>query len=132
MGIRANSSNATGAWDFIRNYILTVNTGNFIDGFPILRSLFEDELNRAFQGDMTLAFSHVGNPANYEIPEFSDDLANMLRKIIESITHEYFPDPHIYKIVTEEVFPVFEGIRPPEDAARIIQNRVQTYLNEMQ
>lgn len=131
MGIRSNSDNAAGAWEFIRNYILNINSGSFIEGFPIVRSLFEDEMNKELLGKTSIALGHVGYTDGLEIPEFTEELANVLIKILESITHEYFPDPHVYNIVAEEVFPVFEGLRSAEDAARIIQNRVQTYLNEM-
>jgi hypothetical protein len=131
MGIRANSQNSEAAWEFIRTYVLHINSGGWISGIPIIRSHFEDEIQKAIQDDSYLAFGSIGIPEDIELPAFTEECIAVLRNIMESITHEYFPDPHIFNIVLEETAPFFAGVRSAEDAARIIQSRVSRYLSEL-
>jgi len=123
MGIRANSDNKDAAWDFIRLYLQEPNTGGSIDGFPILRSLFEADINASLLGS--------SDDDGTGFPRFTEEKAAVLRQIIESITHEYHPDPYIMAIILENTAPFFAGGRTAEEAARIIQSRVSRYLSEM-
>jgi len=131
IGIRANSPNAEAAWEFIRLDLLYPNSATSIAGLPVKRDLFEAYVNEAMQGEPFSAGGFFEFGDGIEIPAFSEERAAVLRLIMESITHEYHPNPHVMDIIWEETAPFFAGDRTAEDTARIIQNRVQTYLSEM-
>ena len=57
------------------------------------------------------------------------DIAD-LNKLIEGITRYDGADREILKIILEEADPFFKGRKPAEEVAKLIQNRVNTYLNE--
>jgi len=131
MGIRANSQNADAAWEFIRIYVQKPNSNNSIEGIPILRSLFEDEVNMALMEESFLGGGYFTGGNDFEVPALTEERAAVLRLIMESITHEYHPDPHIMAIILEDTAPFFAGTRSAEDTARIIQSRVSRYLAEL-
>jgi hypothetical protein len=130
LGIRGNSQNAAAAWEFIRLAVLYPNSSG-IQGYPILRSLFEDDINASLNAGSHEAGDFFDFANGLEIPEFTEEKAAVLRTIMESITHDYHPNPHIMAIVWEEATAFFEGARTAEDTARIIQSRVSRYISEL-
>jgi hypothetical protein len=129
MGIRANSDNTDVAWEFVRlSVLLPNNHGTY--GLPIKRDLFEDEISNEIGKGTSPASGLFGFFDEMEIPAFTEERADVLRLIMESITHEYHPDPHIMAIIWEDTAPFFAGERTAEDTARIIQSRVLIYLSE--
>jgi len=129
MGIRANSPNIEAGWEFIRIYLQQPNVDGIIEGLPILRSLLEEDINRALLAESFIG-GHYFNYNDMEVPVFTEERAAVLRLIMENITHEYHPDPYIKAIIWEDVAPFFAGIYTAEEAAKVIQNRVATYLAE--
>jgi hypothetical protein len=126
-GIRANIDNLDAAWEFVRLAVLYPDVDSYASGLPILRSLFEYQIDEAFRETSPLiAFFGFDE----EIPPLTQEQAAAMRHIMESITHEIFPDPHVMAIVWEEVMPFLAGSRSAEDAARIIQSRVSIYVAE--
>ena len=53
-----------------------------------------------------------------------------VNKYIESIQKFYRPDEKIQSIISEETDAFFKGVKSAEDCAKLIQNRVQTYVSE--
>ncbi|MDR2599812.1 MAG: extracellular solute-binding protein [Oscillospiraceae bacterium] len=132
MGIRYNSENADAAWEFIRSYLLSINTGSFREGIPVLRSKFEDEINTAMLDvEGVKSGGIVGIFGEIIVPVFTKEKADVLRLIMESITHESLPDLNIFYIILEEFSPFMADKRTAEDTARIIQSRVSIYLSEL-
>ncbi|MDR2568734.1 MAG: hypothetical protein LBD23_00370 [Oscillospiraceae bacterium] len=147
--ISANSKNKNIAWDFIRRFLLPdVNLeqsiaapmGN-LGGFPLRIDLFDKGV--AFAKIPNLTTDENGN--EIEIPwssmgTFNDmvDLYAMtdteevgLRAIIDNANVLYRFDKNISDIIQEELPQFLNGRRSTSDTARVMQNRVQTYLNEM-
>ncbi len=58
-----------------------------------------------------------------------EDIA-AVKKLIESADTMYQYDEQIMNIISEETGAFFEGQKRAKDAADIIQNRVQIYVNE--
>lgn len=56
--------------------------------------------------------------------------ANSLRTIVESANRMGRFDETVMDMVTEELLPFLAGDRSAADTARILQNRIQTYMNE--
>ena len=132
MGIRANSQNQEAAWEFIRIYLQQPNIEGSIEGIPILRNLFEESINDPiFGNEPFVGGAWLTGGIEIEVPALTEERAAVLRLIMESITHEYHPDPHIMAIILEDTAPFFAGTRSAEDTARIIQSRVSRYLAEL-
>ena len=62
-------------------------------------------------------------------PPTREDIDAILA-LVEVATGIYGIDEKITEIINEEVGPFFAGQKPARDVANIIQNRVQTYVNE--
>jgi len=88
----------------------------------------------------------MGDEDEEEMPHFSvwvDDFthinvyamteaeAQSLRAIVESASLTGRFDEGVWEMVQEELLPFFAGDRSAADTARILQNRVQTFLNEL-
>ena len=54
----------------------------------------------------------------------------MIREIIDTASLRWNYDYTIMMIINEGIDDFFAGLRTAEDTARIMQNRVQTVLNE--
>lgn len=107
VAINSRSKNKSGAWDFIR-YILNdteVQAAVSADCFPISKSAVSGEL-----------YDHTAYQKFVDLTENVD------------LVYQY--DSTITDIVTEESAAYFAGDKTAEAVADIIQNRVQTYLNE--
>lgn len=131
MGIRANSQNKEAAWEFISLYVQEPNTDSSYEGIPILRRAFEEEIEMMFLGEPFSGKGFMGITGDFTVHALTQERAKILWLIMESITHEYHPDPHIFAIILEDTAPFFAGGRTAEEAARIIQSRVSRYLSEM-
>ena len=101
-----------------------------IEGFPTKRAIFEQHISEAMAANATMTTWHMITNEEIEIAPLTEDRAAVLRMMMEHVTHERFAKPHIMELIMEEVEPFLAGDRSVEDTARIIQNRVQTYLNE--
>jgi len=127
VGINSNSSNVEAAWEFIRMGMLPdamLRRGTFYTRID----LFEREMSRQLALKEPLPqWTQFGH---YDINPLTEDDASMLREMINNIGHNLAIESPVYNIVFEEASRFFEGNRSAEDTARVIQNRVQTYLNE--
>jgi|GEM_PF-2994818 len=126
MGIRTNSPSAEAAWELLRLDLLNPNAESAL-GLPTKRAIFESYIDRAMY---EVAFDFFGLGGGGEIPAFTEERAAVLRHIMENITHEDHPDPHIMSIILEETPRFFAGDRSAEDTARVIQSRVSIYISE--
>ena len=77
-------------------------------------------------GTMTYGF---GNQV-YEIGAPTEDDVKAMTELIENASGEICYDTFVYGIIEEEIGAVFEGNKTAEDAAAIIQSRIQTYVDE--
>ena len=71
----------------------------------------------------------LGNLA-FKVYAMTEDEASAIRDVVYSASVQYDGDSTVFMIVGEEIDALFNGTRSARDVARIIQNRVQTYLNE--
>ena len=60
----------------------------------------------------------------------TDKTINQVMTLLESVNQVYYRDENWMNIVTEEAANYFEGDKSPEDVAKIIQSRVNIYVNE--
>lgn len=141
MGISSKSKNKDGAWEFILSMLSEENQKAIDWGFPVMKSALEQK----FEEDMTPEYYEDENGEKVETTKTSwgyDDFEidiyaakqeeiDAVRKLIDSADKLYSSaDGQLNTIITEEAEPFFKGQKSAADAARIIQNRIQTYVNE--
>jgi len=147
IGIYTKSQNQDAAWSFIRRLLLTeADTDTSTSGLPLRIDKFEELLLEAMaqefydydapqfgivSGEEMPKF-HVGGETLLGTPIFAmtEEEALEIRSIIDSTVVGSRPDLTVRMIVMEEFQSFSNGLRSAADTARIIQNRVQTYLNE--
>ena len=138
IGINAATVNADGAWQFIRTTLLPDSRTE--EGFPLRIDIFEDLIAEAKEtvygidesGNNVVLPSftyHFVNP-HINVFEMTDAEAAMLREIVYNAKSGGRSTIIANNIMHEELPLFLSGARSTEDTARIIQNRIQTYLNE--
>jgi len=138
--ISASSPNQEAAWDFVRRYLLpTINLDHIFD-FPLRIDLFEEKLTQA-RTPYIIIDEHgneVESPGlmgagDFIVPIYALTEAEerALREIIESASIMRRYDETIMNMVREETHRFFAGDRSAAETARILQNRVQRYLDEL-
>ena len=127
------TQNQTGSWEFIR---FMLEHGNFRGGIPTSRARLDEE----FKWMMTPG-EIVENGAGeimidgvlVELTPMSQDHADRFMEMLETLgTMMTGGEEIIMNIIMEVADDFFRGNRTAEDAARIIQSRVQTYVWERQ
>jgi len=152
LGINIASPHKDAAWSFIRRLLLPNAVDQF--GFPLRFDKFEDSITEAMKphlfwheddpetgakkGDERPTRTSVGmayedgtyEEVTYYTYSLSEEEAIIVRGIIMSADMYLRYNETISMIVMEDSQAFFNGTRTAEDTVRIIQNRVQTYLNE--
>ena len=139
--IYSGSEKKEAAWEFVKSFISKdyYNSANYYS-FPSLKSAYNEMMDKASHpdtyinedgeeeslGTMTYGF---GNQV-YEIGSPTEDDVKAMTELIENASGEICYDTFVYGIIEEEIGAVFEGNKTAEDAAAIIQSRIQTYVDE--
>lgn len=109
MALSAVSENPEGAWDFARYYLTEEYQRSLESSLPVNRRLLEEwaqeETRRSY---------------------YTDEKGEK----VESVTAAPFEDKNVMNIIYEEMGSYFSGQKTAEDAAALIQNRVQMYVQE--
>jgi len=145
-GINAASPRQNEAWDFVRQFLLP--TARIEWDFPIRVDLFDAQLQEAMTPQTLTSLGWPIGPDDDPNEEISmrsvwiDDMrqipmyamtqaeADGLRAIVESASVVGHFHVTVWELVQEELLPFFAGDRTAENTARIINNRVQTFMNE--
>lgn len=139
--INAKSGNKDAAWEFLRSFI----TPEYYEkgrvwGFPTLISAY-DEQNKEY---MTPDYYEDENGEQIEqskggwgwddfhvdIYAATQEQVDAVTELINSCDRVYSYDNSLLDIILEEASPFFEGQKSAQEAADIIQSRVQIYVNE--
>ena len=65
-----------------------------------------------------------------EIYCLTQEQVDQIRELMETTTKVADYDDAIIKIVTEQAAPFFEGQKSAEDVAKLVQSKVNIYVNE--
>ena len=143
LGINAASFRQDEAWSFIRQFLLPdAPLDRFGGNFPLRIDLYEEVVATA----MTPQFYTDEDGEEHEAPRgmvsfggsgflislyaMTEAEARNLRTIVESANVMGRFDETVMEMVAEELLPFLAGDRSAADTARILQNRLQTYMNE--
>lgn len=125
--IHAKSPAQEEAWKFI-SFLLSEEAQLLQEreGFSMLKSVNEKLINdlqeKVGSGDYKLP---NGQPA-----KVSDEQFNVFKQIVQSADQYVDLDSKVISIAGEESLAYFSGQKTAEEVAKLIQNRVTTYLNE--
>lgn len=147
VAMSAKSSNKEGVWEFIR-FNLTKdrqeNVGSPNGGFPILRSALEKQFENDRKPEYDINAEGIeteipkgtwtmgGGGMNFTVDVYAatEEQTDKIREMIEHAQSNERMEQEIFSIINEEASGYFEGQKSVEDAAAVVQNRVQLYLNE--
>lgn len=140
--ISAKSENKDAAWEFLRSFLLPeyYEKQSHIWGFPTLISAFDKKMEE----DMEAEYYEDENGEQVEVSkggwgwdDFHVDIyaatqeqVDQVKALIANCDRIGISDNQLYSIISEEAAPFFEGQKSAQEAADIIQSRVQVYVNE--
>lgn len=138
--INAKTSNLEGAWDFVRSNIIRDSYLGDKWEFPTQKEAFKLSADNAMKkvmvkdenGEekeictMTIGYDNY----SFEIYAMTDDEYDTLLDLIKNAKGSVNYDKDIYAIIEEEANAFFGGGKTAEEAASIIQSRIQMYVDE--
>lgn len=137
--LSAKSEHLEGAWEFVR-YYLTEEYQREVIGFPVNKMIFEERAMEAAKPPYTI--DRNGNKQEYEykmsiggvsvvLPNMTTEQVEEFIKFVESIDKSAYHDEDIEAIINEEVASFFTGQKSASEVAKVIQSRVEIYVNEI-
>ena len=129
--LSAESDNLEGAWEFVRMFLTEDFQRDELYGvngssLPIRRDVFDERAQIAVTQE---GYCFI-NGEFFPIPPMTQEQIDRAVDFIESLHNMAFEDEVIINIIYEEAESFFHGRRTAEEAAGLIQNRVQLYLDE--
>lgn len=135
-GIGAGAQNTSGAWEFIR-FLLSEEqqrSGKH-EMLPVIQTVYEEQIQSLLSpirvDHPELATGVFVDGIYIEFTSMTQEHADRLFQIILNLRDmPHGGNAQIMDIVLQEANPFLHGDRTAQDTARIIQNRVQTYISE--
>jgi multiple sugar transport system substrate-binding protein len=135
IGISVDSANQDAAWCFVRRLLLPDAATSAYNALPLRIDRFEERIAdmmtpRLAGGAEQSTAAWLGRHTRVELYAMTEDEAAEIRALVQNADVSFHNDGTVYVILTEESQLFFNGQRTAEATARIIQNRVQAYLDE--
>ena len=140
--MNAASENKDGCWEFMRTFLLDDYQNRFVDGwaFPVSKKKLREKADKSMERD-SYVDALTGERVYFDetfyvggeeitIPPLTKEEADMLTEFLESVDTAYSYNETIMNIVQEEVAPFFAGQKSAQECARILQSRLQLYMDE--
>jgi len=133
LAISAESGSKQAAWDFVKSFLSEDSQKKVVDNYqiPVLTSAFEAQITKAMNPDQNGGGNIVYDKMGQIVP-MTEETAQAYRDLVNSLDTLASYDQEIVGIVMEEVPVYFNGQKSDKDVAKIIQDRVQTLVNERQ
>ena len=141
--MHAGSKHKEGVWEFIRFNLSEKRQENLPTangGFPILKSALDKELAEAMEdeyyededGNQKLTSKSTWSTGDFTVEVYAatQEQVDRIREMIDTAQPRARGNQKISEIISEEAQAYFDGQKSAEDVAALVQNRVQTYLNE--
>ncbi|WP_405081514.1 ABC transporter substrate-binding protein [Paenibacillus chitinolyticus] len=126
-GVQAKSPVKAEAWTFLSFlYSKDVQSLQDLKGFSLLKEVNDKKLDEIQKQAKAGTFElPAGKTANV-----SDEQFNLYKELIQKADSYSAFDIKVLSIINDESRAYFSGQKPAEEVAKLIQNRVTTYLNE--
>ena len=136
--ISAKSENIDGAWEFVR-YYLTEEYQKELLMLPVNKDIFLERAMEATRNPYTV--DRNGNKTEYEyklsiggesvvLPNMTEEQVSEFVEFVESIDKCVYYDEDIEAIINEEVASFLANQKSASEVAKVIQSRVELYVNE--
>jgi ABC-type glycerol-3-phosphate transport system substrate-binding protein len=133
LAISSTTGSKDASWDFVKSF-LSEDAQKQVAGnyqIPVLTSAFEDQIKSAMNPDVNgngmVIYDKMG-----QVTPMTADAAQAYRDLVNGLNTLASYDQEIVNIVLEEVPEYFDGQKTDKEVAAVIQNRVQTLVNERQ
>ena len=131
LAITSSSASVEGAWAFLRTILSSEwQRANIFHSFPSNKTIFDERLSRAMESSDSPRVM-TWNDKRIEYSEVTEEDANQLFDVFDSLTGSSSTDVIIMNIIHETANDYFNGRHSSEDAVRIIQNRISIYVSEL-
>ncbi|MBE5874505.1 MAG: extracellular solute-binding protein [Lachnospiraceae bacterium] len=124
LGILSRSECKEGAFEFIEFFLQNELSGDYYSARKIQ---FDAAMQHASTG---VSIYDYGTKEEREIPDMTEEQRERQVEMISLATQDTMENQTIRTMIIEEARAYFAGDRTLEDTCRIIQNRVQLYLDE--
>jgi len=130
IGINTTSEHKEAAWGFIRRLLLPEAVVQY--SFPLRIDMFEEQIIELMTPIIVdgVEQPRLSGYSSHGFYVMTEEEASEIREIITSASIRRQFNDTIWTIIQEDVQPFFAGARSAEETARVIQNRVQRYLDE--
>ena len=129
------------AWQFMRILLTEDYQDNLSWGYPISQKAFDKKLAEAMKQEYTtdengkqIPVSHggmsMGDGLQVEFYAITQEEADQIKALINSVDHTVVNDQSLTNIITEESAFFFSGEKTADQVADIIQSRMTIYVNE--
>ena len=127
IGISTQSEHPDAAWEFVKTFLgEEVQQDISTSSIPMLRTQFEAQIDAAINVEADQVYETEKGPLEPMTEEQEQDY----REIIDGLNTLGYQDQDIMAIVLEEAPAYFNGQKSAEDVAALIQNRVQTLIDQ--
>ncbi|MDE7112573.1 MAG: hypothetical protein K2O57_00060, partial [Acetatifactor sp.] len=119
------SDHIEGAWEFLRYYLTDDYQSGLRRGIPVQEKIFLENSRSALSGSQS-------DSTDKEVAAPEPMTEKQLEKLVTfllSVNRRYYENEEIMNIVSEEIEAFFAGDKTAEETAKLIQNRVQLYLD---
>ncbi len=133
-GINASSENSQIAWEFIKILLSQELQSDSMkmNGFPVNKAALQAMVDKEIEaGENENTRMVVGTPTKQvEVKPLSREAYDAFTANFDKLNRVLSPDQNVVNILNEELSSFFSGQKTAEDVAELIQNRVETILNE--
>lgn len=134
--INNNSKNKEAAWEFLKFILSDEIQADNLGGFPVNRRALEKTAQNAMDatknGGMSFGVSSKDNgaPIMFEAKELKREDIDYINSFIERMGSYNSDNSGVNTIIETEALPFFSGQKTAEEAAGLIQQKVNIYLGE--
>ncbi|CAH1210657.1 hypothetical protein PAECIP111891_03547 [Paenibacillus allorhizoplanae] len=137
LAINSKSANKKEAWEFVK-YLLSdeMQSSRELSGIAVNKNGAKAQidllksLGTAGEGGAGKSMKLNINGKAMAVTPPTEQEAAAIEKVLNNISVNGESDPKITNIVVEETAPFFQGQKSAEEVAKVIQNKVSTYLQE--
>ncbi len=141
-GMYSKSKNKEGAWEFIREYLtddFQKSSDNY--GIPTRKDTFENYIkpyiakkkykNEADEEISPMNYEYGKMGFTFKLHPLTDEEEETYRNLVDHVERDPALDPKVKDIISEEVIKYFNGDRDVDETCKVLQNRINTYINEI-
>ncbi|MBR0164518.1 MAG: extracellular solute-binding protein [Lachnospiraceae bacterium] len=142
LAMNAKAKDKDACWQFMRRFLLDEYQDRYIGsyGLPVGKKQLEAKAERAMERQFWINEA-TGEKVYYDntyylggeeitIPPLTQEDVDQCMALFESLDAPYSYNEKMMEMVMEEITPFFKGQKSAEEVARIIQSKMQVYIDE--